>query len=392
MSNITAMRAVTPGIYTETIALGIAAEKEADFSAVLADTISEHTDETEAAAPHDLLAADYDDPAHDITTAAARNTAVPATDYSSLIADTLREEAARMSITSGAALTGVPNDFAAFSSSGLEEIILTAASTGEISGAQTALFMLCMMMQSDQGGDFSMMMQMMSSMLTKIEGDKEKLRQDVMLSNYDPYVLDTIDKNVFNTVMPGGGTGQTVLPTECWKPTTPAVTSNVGDRSPQLYRTVINQFRVETAQRYKPGENTYCNIFVWDVTSAMGAEVPHYIDAATGEARYYPDISGATAMGAIATDDWLSKHGSRYGWFEADAETAQRYANAGKPAITSAGALGHVQVVAPSKDGTFDSDRGVAIAQAGRIVSNYTHLSNIYGNSGQKSVRYWVHD
>ena len=370
MNNLAAMSTVTPHIYTETAAgitagaashagAGINADNEANFSAVLAD----------------------------ITKASA-----PAVDYNSMITDTLREEATRMSITSGASLSGMPGDFSSLTGGGLEEIILTAAASGEVSDAQVALFMLCMMMQSDQGGDFSMMMQMMSSMLTNIEGDKEKLRQDVMLSDYDPYILDTIDKSIFKTVMPGGGTGQTVLPVECWKPTTPAVTSSVDDRSPELYRAVIDQFRVETAQRYKPGENTFCNIFVWDVTSAMGAEVPHYVDTATGEARYYPDINGATGMGAIATDDWLSRYGALYGWFEADAETAQRYANSGKPAITSAGKLGHVQVVSPSKNGAYDSSRGAAIAQAGRIVSNYTYLSDIYGNSGQKSVRYWVHE
>ena len=52
-----------------------------------------------------------------------------------------------------------------------------------------------------------------------------------------------------------------------------------------LYNNVINQFAVQYNPRY--GEvyvdgvlkKTNCNIFVWDVTSAMGALIPHWVDA-----------------------------------------------------------------------------------------------------------------
>jgi hypothetical protein len=252
-----------------------------------------------------------------------------------------------------------------------------------------------MMMQSNQDGEFSMLMQMMGSMLTQLHGEKEALRNKVMSSEYDPYILDLIDKGVFNTTSTEiSGTGKVILPVEQWKPTTPVITSNAYSRSPELYRAVINQFQVETAERYKPfrNGNTYCNIYVWDVTRAMGAEIPHYTDPQTGQPRYYPDTKGAKSMGAIATDKWLEKHGSEYGWHEADAETAQRYANEGRPAVTSAGSKGHVQIVCPSEDGGFDPVRGATIAQAGRIVTNYMHISGIYGTASQKNVRYWVHD
>ena len=386
MSSINAINVATPVFYPEAMSSAADAGTDLTFSSVLVDALGEEDSEAAVSAPDEQTGWDT---STDISEAPQ---AAQTTDYSSLIANSLREEAMRMSIATGNSLSGMPGDLASTSTGGIEELILAAASSGEISDAQVALFMLCMMMQTDQSGDFSMMMQMMSSMLTKIDGDKEELRQDVMLSDYDPYVLDSIDKNVFKTSMPDGGTGQTVLPVECWKPTAPAVTSDVHNRSPERYRAVIDQFRVETARRYKPGENTFCNIFVWDVTSAMGAEVPHYVNTATGEPRYYPDINGATGMGAIATDKWLAEYGALYGWFETDAVTAQRFANLGKPAITSAGKLGHLQIVSPSKDGQYNDSLGVAISQAGRIVSNYTYLSNIYGNSGQKSVRYWVHD
>ena len=312
--------------------------------------------------------------------------------FTSVLTDALKEEMTRVSIMSGAEKSSLSGGFAPIQTGGIEQAIIAAASSGEASQAQIALFMLCMMMQSDQDGDFSIIMQLMSQMLTQIEGDKEKLRQDVMTSDYDPYVLDTIDKQVFATRMPNGLTGQTTLPIECWKPAIPAITSVAGFRNPERYRAVIDQFRVESAKRYEVDEYTYCNIFLWDVTSAMGAEIPHYVDAATGNPRYYPDIKGATSMGAIATDKWLRDYGPQYGWYEVDAETAQRWANSGKPAVTTAGSQGHVQIVCPSRDGGYDPARGVTVAQAGRIVSGYTYITSIYGANGLNNIRYFVHE
>jgi hypothetical protein len=319
-------------------------------------------------------------------------------DFSSVLANAMRDEVTRMSVTAGAGagLSGMPGGFLPIQNQGIEQAILAAASSGEISDAQIALFMLCMMMQTSQDGDFSMLMQMMATMLTQIEGDTGGLRNTVMSSEHDPFVLDTVDRGVFNTRLPQPVvSGRAVLPLEAWRPAIPAITNDVGSRSPQAYRAVINQFNVETAERYRPFRNgsTYCNIFVWDVTSAMGAEIPHYTDPITGEPRFYPDIRGARSMGAIATCEWLERHGPTYGWQEVDAETAQRHANQGKPAITSAGSLGHVQIICPSRDGGFDPIRGVTIAQAGRIVTNYTHISSTYSaNALKNNVRYWIHE
>lgn len=316
-------------------------------------------------------------------------------DFSSVLADAMKDEMTRMSVTAGSGSSSMSGEYMPMQNQGLEQIILAAASSGEISDAQMALFMLCMLMQGDQDGDFSMYMQLMSTMLTQIQGDAESLRGNVMRSDFDPFVLDTIDKDVFNTVLPDGrGVGRVILPQEVWRPATPAVTSDTDSRSPALYNAVISQFRVETAERYKPFRegSTYCNIFLWDVTSAMGAEIPHYTDPETGAPVDYPDVKGAKQMGAIAIDEWLKTYGPEYGWRQVDAETAQRYANEGRPAVTSAGSLGHVQIVCPSRDGGYDPVRGVTVAQAGRIVTNYTYLSSTYSTNGQQSVSYFVHD
>jgi len=331
------------------------------------------------------------------TVAPAANAApAPGAGFSAVIAEKIRDGAMQAAASAGGGLSGLPAGYIPPQSQGVEEAILAAASSGQIDDAQIALFMLMQMMQSSQDGEFPMLMQMMASMIMQAQGDKEALRDSAMSSDFHPFILDSIDRHIFNWNLPQGqGRGQVVLPVEHWRPTAPAITSSEGNRSPELYRAVIDQFRVETAERYRPyrNGNTYCNIYVWDVTRAMGAELPHYTDPATGEPRYYPDISGASPMGAIATAEWLKTYGERYGWREADAVTAQMHANEGKPAVTSAGNLGHVQVVSPSRDGGFDAARGVAIAQAGSIVSNYTHISSIYGgNTLKNSIRYWVHD
>jgi len=317
------------------------------------------------------------------------------TDFSSVISSALLEESKLMTVSAGANLAGMTGGYSSFQSQGIEQAILAAASTGEVTDAQIALMMLCVMMQGNEDGDFSMLMQMMASMLAQIDSDQKELRDDVMSSGYSPYVLDTIDREVFHTRLPGTSrTGEVYLPLEIWKPAVPAIINAEGERDPAVYRAVLDQFNVEKAGRYKPFRNgyTYCNIYVWDATAAMGAEIPHYTDPLTGEPRYYPDIRGTNELGAIGIDTWLRKYGEAYGWRETDAETAQRYANEGKPAVTTAGEVGHVQMVCPSNDGGFDELRGVTVAQAGSKVTNYTHISGIYSAAGLKSVRYFIHE
>lgn len=175
------------------------------------------------------------------------------------------------------------------------------------------------------------------------------------------------------------------------------LTSGASKRSPAAYRSVINQFDVENNPRYAVNQkgtgDTYCNIFVWDVTSAMGAEIPHRIERDTGA----PVSSGGDniqSMNANRMTDWLNNYGPQYGWYEVSAEQAQALANRGSPAVAvwknKEGGHGHVQVVSPSEDGAYDPSRGVAIAQAGRLLRNYTYITKIY-SSRLKDVQYFAH-
>ena len=187
------------------------------------------------------------------------------------------------------------------------------------------------------------------------------------------------------------------IPAAASKAVNPYVTSTAYNRSASLLRKVIDQFHVQTNPRYAVNKkgygDTYCNIFVWDVTRAMGAEIPHYIDPQTKEPMYYPDTSGARELTANGIYDWLAQKGGEYGWKEVTAEQAQQLANQGRPVVTAKknpSGHGHVQVVCPSADGAYSSARGVTVAQAGSKLENYTSMASLYG-TGSPPFKYYAH-
>lgn len=187
------------------------------------------------------------------------------------------------------------------------------------------------------------------------------------------------------------------VPSKSWLPSNPSLVSHVGERSADAYRAVISQFNVESSERYRVNKmginDTYCNIFAWDVTRAMGAEIPHYINPATGE-PVQAGAANAKELNANDMNNWLNTIGKAYGWVKVSAEEAQYYANQGMPAVTSwknPNGHGHMQVVSPSADGRYDPSRGVAIAQAGRHLYNYNYITAVYGSRTLPNVEYFVH-
>ncbi|MFA5943205.1 MAG: hypothetical protein WC876_01925 [Candidatus Thermoplasmatota archaeon] len=121
------------------------------------------------------------------------------------------------------------------------------------------------------------------------------------------------------------------LPLNAALPASPAFRCTEACRSPEHLQAVVAQFSVETSARYSARDgNTYCNIFAWDVTSAMGAEVPHWVNGAG-----VPSAPGhGVELSANALMDWLRSDAAlERGWrmaLEADAECA---ANLGNPAL-----------------------------------------------------------
>jgi len=74
------------------------------------------------------------------------------------------------------------NGFMPSLTAGMENTIISAAETGDMSGAQLMLFMMIMMMQSgDGGGDMTPIMQMMAGMLSQFSDDASSGKQNNMM-------------------------------------------------------------------------------------------------------------------------------------------------------------------------------------------------------------------
>ena len=85
-------------------------------------------------------------------------------------------------------------------------------------------------------------------------------------------------------------------------------------------RAVIADLDVENAPRYrKTGSATWCNIFVTDVLTQMGLQPGHWMRKDGAPAQ----VGKGQEMNANAIVRWLEKHGPRFGWQEADRESAQ---------------------------------------------------------------------
>ena len=191
-------------------------------------------------------------------------------------------------------------------------------------------------------------------------------------------------------------------------PVTAPITNDKSHRSAYDYAKVIDQFQVEQSERYQPGGDTYCNIFVWDVTRAMGAEIPHWV------LKQYPGTSAVDTQGKLAvassmrdelnvnaTVSWLKEHGEVNGWCRVDARMAQQMAAEGHPAVAvwanPQGGHGHVAMVRPGSvpHETSGGPKGVAIAQAGGepLVLDATHLTHGFNDPTlRKAIQYWYHD
>lgn len=167
-----------------------------------------------------------------------------------------------------------------------------------------------------------------------------------------------------------------------------------GKRSASAYNTVINQFNVETNKRYKRTSNaTYCNIFGWDVMSAMNVDLPHWVK---NNKPATSNTSGATEMNANATYNWMLNYGVKnYGWKEISAKEAQNRANKGYPTVAiyknPSGKSGHIMVVRPEKSSyKYSASKGPVIAQAGSSNYNYGHPSSSILNA--KTMKYFTHN
>ncbi|MFZ5815311.1 MAG: hypothetical protein ACOY93_08400 [Bacillota bacterium] len=176
-----------------------------------------------------------------------------------------------------------------------------------------------------------------------------------------------------------------------WLPVTPVIASGPGDRRPELLEAVLRQFRVAENYRYQPNrqgqDETYCNIYLWDCTRALGAEIPHWVNGRgepAGPARGHE-------LDANATIDWLRRLGPTYGWRSVrSAQAALERANQGYPVVATwynPGGIGHVAMVRPGRP---DPNRGIPIAQAGAVNGDSMYLADGFGS--RAPIEFWTHD
>ena len=280
--------------------------------------------------------------------------------------------------------------------------LLASGAAGEDMDSDLGMLLLYMLMNMESGSGSDSSMMMLSSLLSAASGERSYTAAGQQAggigSLFDTLVGDAAAIKAGSGTISSPAAGGNLAPLNCWVPTNPPIRGDASCRSAGMLNQIIGQFDVESTARYTPhkyGSDTYCNIFVWDVTSALGCEIPHWIDAETGAPRQYPDIKGAVELGANATYGWLNNHGEEYGWHEVSAGEAQMYANKGYPAVTTwknpGGGAGHVQIVRPAADGAYDASRGVAVAQAGGHNYEYTYTGSIYGSNSLPQVRYYVH-
>jgi hypothetical protein len=134
-------------------------------------------------------------------------------------------------------------------------------------------------------------------------GDMQKARQRSTLLGTDPGThADDEEISVVTKKFDGDAAPQELQGRDVWKAVQAPVQSREGKRSRELLEQVIRQFAVATNPRYgedAPGRPR-SHIFVWDVSRAMGCEIPHFV--------------GAKELTLAQTCDWLRHEGPMRGW------------------------------------------------------------------------------
>lgn len=164
------------------------------------------------------------------------------------------------------------------------------------------------------------------------------------------------------------------------------------ERRASRYLLSVQQFHVGTNPRYAPREGlTFCNIFVWDWTRAVLAEIPHWFDIHGN--RMEPHARGALEMRARHMVLWLrTEPGARHGWRSVDQEHARAGVLEGLPTLATwenpdASRSSHVVVVLPPSS----SDAPLQVAQAGRVCGEWIPLASAFGRDRLDAVQFWQH-
>lgn len=176
-----------------------------------------------------------------------------------------------------------------------------------------------------------------------------------------------------------------------WVEVVPDLINTPDKRSAQNYLDTVRQFEVETNPRYvaghdnnpATGKETYCNIFLWDVSKAMSCEIPHWVDPATGVKVAMGKGKENSANGLC---DWMTGHALENGWMLCSEKQARVRASAGFPTVCcwkNVGGIGHVSAILPGMDFTHS-------AQSGGTNFFDKNLRNGFGNISP--LTFYTHD
>lgn len=187
---------------------------------------------------------------------------------------------------------------------------------------------------------------------------------------------------------------------------------------------VVESLNVEDSGRYQPGGgSTYCNIYAYDVVTALGAYIPRtwWYDAvltriqngeeAVSQSEYERRVNagepvtglirpeyGVTVreMNANSLNTWMRTYGDDFGWTEATNMTAaQDAANGGKVVVVLASNAnpsrsGHITVVLAETDehtaARDDAGEVRAPLQSQAGASNFKHRNN---DAGEGRDQWW---
>ncbi|WDV47119.1 peptidoglycan-binding domain-containing protein [Clostridiaceae bacterium M8S5] len=188
-------------------------------------------------------------------------------------------------------------------------------------------------------------------------------------------------------------------------PIIPRYINKADSRLGGVYDIIIDQFNVEMNERYLQNNNkSYCNIYVWDVTKAMSAEIPHWIYRSNDsiykyntQISYSENAKIAHELSANSVYKWMKKHHKEIGYKRVNALNAQQSANKGNPTITmwysKFGGSGHMQIVRPLPyNESYNPSKGVYISQAGSKNYRAIYLRNEYSKKYQNELIYYTHN
>lgn len=84
------------------------------------------------------------------------------------------------------------------------------------------------------------------------------------------------------------------------------------ERNPRMYEQTLRDLKPTEGSRYARtvDGHTFCNIFLWDGTRALGCEIPHWVHK-----DFLPSQTGqGVELTANGIHAWLYKVGKQFGW------------------------------------------------------------------------------